>query len=1291
MHVNFLKNEVVKKSVFHLALALVSLFSLDLYAQISNENNPEINVQEYLTDENLNGAVKEFFVRQIRKTNLVKPIDNHKFVHFFVDRYDKHIKSVIKDRFTDIQSLKKSELVAIINDDFMPMLVNAFEARKAKRLKNKLKNFNKNMTHYELYDLGNSGTNKGPGDPCNNADFETGDATGWDLSYGMVDGSSVYSYINVTPTTLAASPHHTIMTGAGTDAMGGFPVVNPDGGSFSLMIGDGIGVNNSAADASQTFLVDASSAAFSYSYAVVLDDNGHSAVDQPYFKINMYDQAGNPIQCGDYAVVAGGSPQDPDFIAYNDASMGPGVYMPWRTTFAPLQAYIGQNVTIEFVVGDCTANGDFGYAYLDASCAAMEIMGPDTITCAGFPTISAPPGAATYLWSPTGETTQSIVATTPGFYQVDVTPVTGAACAITLDKMIYEFIDTVTAVFTAVPDTICTGDPIAFTDQSFLAGGGTITGWEWDFDGNGSVDDTTQNPNYAYSIAGTYNVNLNATTAGCSDDTTMQVVIVVGTTAIFTSDTVCVGQATNFADVSLGGADAWNWDFDNDGIVDNTTQNPSYTFPSAGTFPVNLVVSVGGSCPDDTTINVMVSSKPTAAFTFTNECFGSSTGFTDLSNPNGGVITIWQWDFDNNGVVDNTNQNPINGYPSSGTYTAELYVSAGGACSDSITMQVVVDPIPTANFSTTNVCLNATTTFNDLSTIVTGNINSWAWDFGDASGTSSVQSPTYVYAVSGNYNVSLTVISDSGCINSFNANLDVFSEPIAAFTVTDVCENVAASFIDNSNPNGGTIANWYWDFDNNGTTDNTSQIPTNIYPSDGAYNVQLIVSTSSGCSDTIVQPVTIFPMPISDYTFVNACFGTGVVFLDNSSVTSGNIINWSWNFGNTNNAAIQNPTENYLSEGIYNVKLVASTDNGCKDSITQQIEVWPLPIVDFNPTEVCLNDTTQFTDLSVVSNLYTTNNIVQWNWNFSGLASSTIQNPSHVFSVEGIVPTTLVVTTNNGCIDSVTINVIVDPLPVINFGPDIAACAPVCITLDNTSTIGSGNISSYQWDFGDGSGSGGQTPDYCFDNYSRVASKTFDVSLIAFSDKGCSASLTKPNMITVYPIPYADFIIEPEITDVYDKEISFFDASEIASTWDWDLGDGASSILTNPVHEYADSGSFIVSLYIENTFGCRDTVKREIRIRPAYAIWVANTFTPNGDGINDEFFIDGFGLKEVELSIYNRWGNLLYYRSGLNTQVVWMGDYKGGLVQDDVYVYKARIKDVFNEWHDIIGKVTILK
>jgi gliding motility-associated-like protein len=892
----------------------------------------------------------------------------------------------------------------------------------------------------------------------------------------------------------------------------------------------------------------------------------------------------------------------------------------------------------------------------------------------------------------------------PGNYNVELLITGVGGC---LDSITIPIVVNPNPVVNFTGTSECLGTVTTFNDLSNILTGNIIS-WQWDFGDLSSTNDTSslQNPTYTYPASGTYNVTLTLTSdSGCTNVINLNIDVFDIPVANFTPNTACAGANSLFNDISTLGAigiQTWGWDFDNDAIVDDINQNPIYVFPAGvGAYPVNLNIVDSNGCFHDTTITVNVSAQPTAAFTFTNVCFGTTTGFTDLSNPNGGTITNWDWDFDNNGTVDNSTQNPTNGYVAAGTYTAELLVTTALGCKDSITMPVVVNPIPEAGFTVADVCLGAASVFTDTSIVQTGNITTWAWDFGDGVGTSVLQNPSYTYAIPGIYNVTLTVTSDSGCINNIIIPLDVFPEPIAAFATNDVCANVIASFTDQSNGNGGIITNWDWDFDNNGTVDDINQNPTNSYPGPGTYNVELIVTTGSGCADTIVQPIVIFPMPVANYSIQDVCFGIPNAFGDLSNVSSGAITNWDWIFGNANTSIIQSPSETYLNEGIYNTQLIVTTDNGCKDTLAQTIEVWPLPVVNFTPTEVCLNDTTVFNDLSTISNLFTTNNNVQWNWDFNGLGSSNVQHPSFVYSVEGIIPTTLIVTSDRGCVDTATLNVTVNPLPVLVFGTATAACAPVCLTFDNTSSISSGIIASYQWDFGDGSGAGGQNPSYCFQNASRVATRSFDVTLTATSDKGCVSFSAIPNMITAYPIPYADFTIDPEITDVYNPNISFFDASQIASSWQWDFGDGNNSIINNPTHQYPDTAnSYLVSLYIENIFGCTDTVRREVIIRPSYAIWIPNVFTPDGDGINDFFFVQGFGLKEIETLVFDRWGAVVYegYDVMDGEEITeagtakWDGTYKGKTITvQDVFVYKVRVKDVFNEWHDFMGKVTLIK
>lgn len=183
--------------------------------------------------------------------------------------------------------------------------------------------------------------------------------------------------------------------------------------------------------------------------------------------------------------------------------------------------------------------------------------------------------------------------------------------------------------------------------------------------------------------------------------------------------------------------------------------------------------------------------------------------------------------------------------------------------------------------------------------------------------------------------------------------------------------------------------------------------------------------------------------------------------------------------------------------------------------------------------------------------------------------------------------------------------------------------------------------------------------------------------------------MTQNNLITAYPIPLADFTYNPLETDIYDPEITFTDQSIIGSSWDWDLGDGNTSTQQHPVHMYADSGTYLVTLYMENQYGCRDTAQKTVIIDPTFAIWIPNVFTPDGDDVNEFWFVDGYGIEELQTFVFDRWGVLVF--EGYQLDSKWNGTFKGKMSVSDVYVYRVRAKDVFGEWHEFVGRVTLLK
>ncbi len=360
-----------------------------------------------------------------------------------------------------------------------------------------------------------------PNGPCVNMDFENGNLNGWEGSHGQVTGAVQFSYSFLPVDAVLITPHHEIVT-AGKDPMlctAVLPMVNPDGGSYSVRLGDQVNGGN-AAEIRQTFLVTPQNYGFSYSYAVVLQDPpaDHTLEQRPYFSIRVLDANGAEIDCGTFDVISGAG-----ITGFkNDVDAGGNVchvYKEWSTVFIPLGSFIGQNVTVVFRSGDCSLGAHYGYAYVDARCTPMPLLVSKVNGDCSNPNaiLTAPIGGSSYKWSPGGQTTQSITITTPGHYEVTIGSNAGQQCTTTLKYDYNANSKPPVADFTSTDG--CLGIATTFTDQSVSNTTGPLTKWEWKL-GNGALS-SSQNPIYNYTTAGPQNVTLKVTNSdGCVDSIT---------------------------------------------------------------------------------------------------------------------------------------------------------------------------------------------------------------------------------------------------------------------------------------------------------------------------------------------------------------------------------------------------------------------------------------------------------------------------------------------------------------------------------------------------------------------------------------------------------------------------------------------------------------------------------------------------------------------------------------------------------------------------------------------------
>jgi gliding motility-associated-like protein len=1232
---------------------------------------------------------------------------------------------------------------------------------------------------------------------CTNMNFEAGNLTGWFCTTGQsVTGCTTCPTPTYNQTAIGVvAGRHTIMTG-GNDPCGGFPCVAP-GGSFSARLGN----NSTGAQGermSQTFTVSAANASFTYKYAVVLQDPSHQPYQQPFFQAIMRDGSGNIIPCSQFIVSAAANLSG----FFNSTSCASVRYKPWTTVNVDLTGYIGQNVTIEFTTGDCSAGAHYGYAYIDCECAPSLLQANNDTICQGqCATLSAPVGYQSYSWAPVNNTTTSITVcpTATTIYTLTLTAFNGCT---TQNRDTIWVMANPTANFTVSAPQCNT--PITITNNSSVALPSTITNWNWTFPGGSPSSSTAQNPsNITYSTPGTYTITLVVTTqAGCTATFTQTIVIPpCNPQVVVSGGSVCTGGCMTLTATPSSGNPPYSFvwspnigttssvqacptattiytvtitDAQNQTATDTvqvivmppininmtsttvlcfsgtasatatpTNGNAPYTYLwnnaqttqtatglVAGTYSVTVTDATG--CTGTATITITQPPQLTVSATSTNvSCFGGNDG-TGTATANGGATPY------------NYNWAPSGGNAATATgLTAVTYtvtVTDANGCTATATITVTEPTLliaSVAGFDAT--CFGACN--GQAVTIPSGGTTPYAYSWAPLGGNA----PSAVNLCAGSYTVFIT--DANGCTFSGTATVNEPPALVLGYTaVTASCMQADGSA--NVTASGGTPTYAYAWNPNVSTTNSAN----NIFP--GTYTVT--VTDANGCSDTIHVVVPNQPGVVASITaFTNVtCFGFCDGFATASAIngTAPYTYNWTPSGGTSTTAT-------GLCAGTYTFTVTDAT--GCIDTaivnITepQQLVVQPGPGVTIcigqcttltatasggtpaytyswapaGPSNVCPTVTTTYTVYVTDANNCPSNPQTVTVTVAPPLGVTAAANPAIIcigsstqvsatssggnggpynyswspgnattqaVTVSPTATTTYTVWVTDGCgtpTDTATVTVVVNPLPIITFySSDSSGCAPLCVDFFDTTPNGA----QWAWTFNGASPSmsSSQNPT----NICYLLSGSYDVSLTVTDNNGCSSTATVLNMITVYPSPIADFGMTPTTTTILNPIICFNDLSQSASSWTWNFGDPTdinnASNDQNPCHTYSDTGRYCVNLTVASQFGCVDTVTYCLIIEPDFAIYVPNAFThENGDGNNDTFFPQGIGIDKdkFEMWIYDRWGNMIWYNQVWGKG--WDGRANGGsdIAQQDVYVWKINLYDVFGKKHSLIGHVTLVK
>ena len=279
----------------------------------------------------------------------------------------------------------------------------------------------------------------------------------------------------------------------------------------------------------------------------------------------------------------------------------------------------------------------------------------------------------------------------------------------------------------------------------------------------------------------------------------------------------------------------------------------------------------------------------------------------------------------------------------------------------------------------------------------------------------------------GSYNLVITNLG--GCVATRFIQVRFAARPNLSFSINSSAQCLTENsftFTNNSAISSGTLTH-FWTFGDGGTATTLNAIKSYVAP--GIYPVKLLSTSNNGCKDSTSQQVVVNPMPVTYYA-INAaaqCLtGNSFTFTNSSAISSGTLTH-AWSFGDGGTATTLNATRSYTTPGTYAVKLLSTSNNGCKDSTTRQVTVHPMPVTGFtvSPAIQCLTGNSfSFNNTSTISGGTTISN-----WNFGNGSTSSNQNPINSYPNVGFYTVKLVSTSNNGCKDSTTRDVRVDPSP----------------------------------------------------------------------------------------------------------------------------------------------------------------------------------------------------------------------------------------------------------------------
>jgi len=792
-----------------------------------------------------------------------------------------------------------------------------------------------------------------------------------------------------------------------------------------------------------------------------------------------------------------------------------------------------------------------------------------------------------------------------------------------------QFVDSIylpTARF--MPDKYqgCVPLTVTFSDSSRSRE--PIIYYEYNFDDGSPPLTGVQNPVHTYTATGVYYPWLIIHNANGCIDTSYRIRIEVGrppaTSFSLAPTPICFGDSFHFTDLppESDSVDMWHYYGDGGNYTSSCFKDadPDWPFTHAtGAQTVTLEACFRGCC--STASQTLTVNGPLANFSASMDCDSSHVyTFTGTISD----ATTWDWDFgDGNSAMASTMSTISHSYTATGDYWVYLTAyNPGTGCSPSKdSVFIHVRDIKAEFLYDTLFCTGSPHSFDgtpSLDEYLFGNNGyTWIWDDNTHPDITSLPVTTHSFSSSGYHTVTLIVRDVNGCPDTVKKVLKTFAA-VASFVPSQftVC-SVDTIFFTNTSTADTTITGYYWNF-GDGTSD-TVQNPSHIFnitnPNITKDSITLTITTALGCTNTILVVLNISrpSATFSTLSTVNICAGDSVHF---NKPTTYPTMTWNFGDGNTQNGG-NTPWHAYQLAGTYSVSLFVKDSMGCTDNKSNAlVNVQNKPQVyitspAFQVANICYPYQGTFTDSSIGSVF--SHRI--WNLGTGQPVNNSLSTVGTIYPLPGTYTVTLVVYTTNGCVDSTQRSItLYGPVADFSYGPNII-CKGQSITFNIKDTS---DVFTWHWDFGDGQDTVALSPVSHTFNFHPPGGST-NVTLVYWSDDS-SCVQTKVYPVSIYQV-VSDFdrnndSLAMDTAHCLGVVDQFNNFSLGADVYGWSFGDGGTSLLFSPQHQYMAPGTYSVELYIQNNqTGCVDTLVKTMIIYPqAYGTATQDSVCQNQSG-----------------------------------------------------------------------------